>query len=167
MVEEQTGMPTDALASFSHALAIHEALALAYPGDGEFQNDLAAVHAHLARTQSESGRFHEAQSDLSESERILEKLPVVRSEMLVALASGYAALSGSVERYRKRTLDGETFDSDALAEKAIATLRRAVSLGWKEPEELHRISAFGRLASRRDFQDLVRDLGFPATRFTH
>jgi hypothetical protein len=51
------------------------------------------------------------------------------------------------------------------ADRAMEWLRRAVAMGYRNVDQLRIESALDPLRSRDDFQDLTRDLAFPAESF--
>jgi tetratricopeptide (TPR) repeat protein len=151
----RSGRFDEALQSYRDALALHEALALAYPGRARFQNDLMRIHALIATAGVATGHPAEARADVREAERILGQVPVPRPDDLCSLAGGYAMLSTSVG----------PDEHQVYADRAMATLRRAVAQGWHGLAELRFDPSFDSLRSRLDFQALMMDLAFPADPF--
>ena len=56
-------------------------------------------------------------------------------------------------------------EREALAERAVAQLRRAVLAGQKKVKDYRDSDDLASLRPRADFQDLVRDLSFPSLPF--
>jgi hypothetical protein len=55
----------------------------------------------------------------------------------------------------------------ALADKAVANLRRAVVAGFREWKWCRVDAPLSALRSRNDFQTLINDMAFPADPFAH
>ena len=152
----------EALAALRDGLAIHEALALAYPGRDLYQQDLLRVHALLASARAKMGRPGEALADLREAERVEGRLPAIDADVLANLAGAYASLSASSQMGAQPS--PSPFDPvgrRAYADRAMATLRRAVDAGHRNLGALRSDPSLDSLRSRTDFQELLRDLAFP------
>jgi serine/threonine-protein kinase len=143
----------EALASFRNGLAIHQSLALAYPGRTLYQQDLLRVHAMLASARADHGQPAEALADLREAERIEGRLTAIDADVLASLAGAYASLSASS--------NPDPAERRAYADRAMATLRRAVDAGNRDLGAIRSDRSLDSLRSRTDFQELLRDLAFP------
>jgi hypothetical protein len=77
----------------------------------------------------------------------------------IAAARGHA-LCHEVEGRR-----GSAATAEDQAERAVAALRRAVTLGFRDPVFLASEPALRDLGDRPDFQALIADLAFPADPF--
>jgi serine/threonine-protein kinase len=146
----------EALQPYRDALALHEALALAYPGRPLFQQDLIRIHALLAQTRTAARRTSEALADLREAERVLGQVSDPEPSTLASLAGAYAMMSASVSEDERRV----------YADRAMATMRRAVAAGWREVEDMRGNPVFIPLRSRADFQLLMMDVAMPADPFS-
>jgi hypothetical protein len=136
-------------------LALYEALALAYPGQPRFQDDLIWIHALLAQARVATGRTPEARAELREAERRLGQVPVPALDTLVSLAGGYAMMSAAVGADERRE----------YADRAMATLRRAAAAGSIAADTLQSDPSFVPLRSRPDFRLLLMDLAMPSDPF--
>ncbi len=56
-------------------------------------------------------------------------------------------------------------ERESHARRAVAALRRAVAAGYNELGQIRHDPILDPLRSRRDFQDLMMDLSFPADPF--
>jgi serine/threonine-protein kinase len=140
-----------ALQSYREALALHQALALAYPGRPMFQDDLARIHVLLATAHVATDHTAEARADLREAERVLEHVSLPAADVLFTLAGGYAMVSAS---------EGPD-ERQAIADQAMATLRRALAAGWRPDLVDLKSEGFIPLRWRAYFQQLRMDLIFP------
>jgi eukaryotic-like serine/threonine-protein kinase len=151
-IQARAGCAAEALASYRRALALDDALAGDHPDVLQFRvplaNDLIRVAALLAAT----GAPAAASDHLRRAEQILATLPAIDLFQHYDLARAYALLSASAGR-------GD------LANLAIDSLRRAIDAGMRDRRRLIEESDLDPLRSSPAFQDLLRDLAFPAVPF--
>jgi hypothetical protein len=147
--------PAEALQSFRDALALHEALDVAYPFEPRFQNDLIGIHCWLVKVHVAMGRSAQALAEVRAAERTFRQVAVSRPEILVELTEGYALLSTAVG----------TEERLGYADRAMAMLRRAQGATWYDLAELRSHPSFASFRSRPDFQLLMMDFAFPAEPF--
>ncbi len=78
------------------------------------------------------------------------------------MACCHAALAGLAGRPGSGVSAAER---EGEAEKAMAVLRQAVTMGYRNPDDYRTESALDPLRDRPDFQLLMMDLAFPAEPF--
>ena len=144
----------EALKELEPAAAILERLVAEHPGVTTYANDLAFGQMNLARAHRILSRPADAQRALERAHSIYERQPpdVITVYNLACTDSLLSGLAIGSER-------------DALAVRAIATLRRAVAAGFRDLNALRTDIDLDPVRSRPDFQTLLLDAAFPAKAF--
>ena len=93
---------------------------------------------------------------------LLEGLPSRDGGQWFGLACARATLSAAAGRDGPGSSAGE---APGPADRAMDDLRRAASMGWRNPALYRYEPALGPLRARDDFRELMRDLNFPADPF--
>ena len=108
------------------------------------------------------GRPAEALADLREAERIEGRLPASDADVLEDLAGAYASLSASSNAGPEQSRPlFDPAERRAYADRAMATLRRAIDAGHRDLGALRSDTSLDSLRSRTDFQELLRPLRLP------
>jgi serine/threonine-protein kinase len=154
-----SGRPAEAAQPLERAVELHEALALDDPvfyGVDVIRNRLYAAYQRIL-----SGRPEEAAACLRRVQDVLKWTPQVRPAMLLHdlacshilwSAAGREGAIGPAER-------------EARTRRAIAVLRRAVMAGYADLVQVRRDPVLDPLRLRRDFEEMILDLSFPADPF--
>jgi serine/threonine protein kinase len=153
------GRPADAALALERAAEIHEALARDNPGFYSVdvvRNRLYAACQRLAARRPEEARacIRRAEDELKRSHRARAALLLedLACSYLLWSAAGREGAIGPVER-------------EARAQRAIAVLRRAIIARHADLMQVRRDPVLDPLRSRRDFQETILDLSFPAIPF--
>jgi serine/threonine-protein kinase len=149
-VQAGMGQRVEALRSLERARETLERLTAENPSFVVYREDLAENCLWTGAVYQDLGRSAEALRELSKARELLEPM-VPGSNILYDLAraeSRLSALSGLAERRPQ-------------ADRAMAVLKRAVAKGYRSVEVLRTDPNLDPLRSRTDFQELLRELGFP------
>jgi tetratricopeptide (TPR) repeat protein len=160
LVEGLTGRSGSdgALASFDRARATYEVQSKADPAATEVWRGLAASYAGLGRCRALAGDPGDAAEAFSRAVSVLETAPDLGPEDLAELAASHsllASLAGDAES-RLTAVQGQ-----AEVETALATLRRAISLGYRDVARMRTDTDFDTLRARVDFQLILMDMAMP------
>ena len=147
----------EALASFDRARATFEVQAKADPGkpkSGEALRRVTPVSAVAGRWRAirvvppkrSRGRCPSSNQHRTSAPKILQSLPRPR-----------AARIGRRRRSSKLTAE----EGQAQAETALATLSRAISLGYRDATRMRTDADFNVLRARLDFQLILMDMAMP------
>ncbi len=107
-------------------------------------------------------RFAEALDSFRSACSILERLPMLTTTHLYELANYQALTAGAAADPRSGVPAAE---ARAGADRAMATLRRAVAGGFRNVAYMRIDTDLDALRSRDDFRLLMMDLCFPAEPF--
>jgi tetratricopeptide (TPR) repeat protein len=145
--------------ALERAAAIHEALARHNPGF--YGVDIVRNRLYAACQRAAAGRPEEARACLRRAEDELKRFGEVRAGILLHdlacshilwSAAGREGAIGPAER-------------EARTQRAIAALRRAVMDGHADLMQVRHDPVLDPLRQRRDFEELILDLSFPADPF--
>jgi len=191
LVQMQTGKPDDALASYGQALAICRKLADENPTVTEFRRSLANTHTSMGWTLMEIGRKDHpedpsyrlgmgesllrhgqgrrgegdlagAAADWRRADALLEAVAAPPPESVFFHACCHSSLSWAAGQPGSGVSASE---ADAEAARALALLRRAAALGYRDPATYRNETALDPLRARPDFQLLMMDLAMPPDPF--
>jgi serine/threonine-protein kinase len=151
--------------SIERSLAIREELARDFPNYYPIQNGLAISALSLSTVRAAAGLPGEALANIQRAEQIVGRFPDIESYTLVCMARAYAQYSTAARRGERHLPPADQAECKTYADRAMATLRRAVAAGYAEVASLRRDIDLDPLRPRRDFQELVMDLSFPADPF--
>jgi tetratricopeptide (TPR) repeat protein len=164
ILQHRAGAP-DAGRSVERSLAIREELARDFPNSYPFQNGLAKSALSLATVRAAAGRPGEALANIRRAEQIVGRLPDIEPYTLLCMARAYAQYSAAARRGEGDLPPADQAECKAYADRAVAALRRAVTAGFADVAKLRRDTDLDPLRPRRDFQELLMDLSFPADPF--
>jgi hypothetical protein len=127
--------------------------------------DLSTSLGILAELQAEEGEKGAALASIIEALRLRERLPSTSPVDPYNTACFYII-------YSRLTDDAPSSHKGGLSrqecqDQAMAALRRAFENGYHQAEKVRKAPDFAPLASRPDFQELLRDMSFPADPFAH
>jgi serine/threonine-protein kinase len=154
-----SGRPAEAAQPLERALELHEALARDDPVF--YDVDVIRNRLYAAYQRLRSGRPEDAAACMRKVEDVLSRTPQVRPALLLQdlacshilwSAAGREGAIGSAER-------------EARIQRAIAVLRRVVVTGHVDLEQVRLDPVLDPLRLRRDFQEMILDLSFPADPF--
>jgi serine/threonine protein kinase len=154
-----SGRPAEATVPLERAAGLYEALANDYPV--QYAVDVARNRLYLASQRALSDRPEEAWVCLRGAEEVLSQSPNVRPGLVfydMACGDSLWSVAGQ---------DGAIAPSEreARARRSVAALRRAVLHGHRDLGRIRRDPVLDPLRPRRDFQELLMDLSFPADPF--
>jgi serine/threonine-protein kinase len=158
-ISSLSGRPADAAEALERAAEIHAALARDNPG--LYGVDLVRNRLYAASQRLAAGRPEEARACLRRAEDELKRSHRDAAENLLHdlacshilwSAAGREGAIGPAER-------------EARTRRAIAVLRRAVVAGHAEFMQVRRDPVLDPLRRRRDFEEMILDLSFPADPF--
>jgi serine/threonine-protein kinase len=154
-----SGRPAEAAQPLERAAELHEALTRDNPG--LYGVDVVRNRLYTAYQRLAAGRPEEARACLRRAEDELKRSHQIRAGMLLQdlacshvlwSAAGREGAIGSAER-------------EARTRRAIGVLRRAVMAGHADLMQVRRDPILDPLRRRRDFEEMVLDLSFPADPF--
>ena len=157
-----TGKPSEAEAEFRLALPISQKLANENPAVIAFSKDLASVLWGLGRSQHRTGRFAKAIEPLRRAIALGEAIHDLDVYVLYGLASSHASMASLAADPRAGLSTGVAKDE---SDRAMATLRWAVTAGVRNRAELNSDPTLESLRQRGDFRLLLMDLATPADPF--
>ena len=164
-LQHQAGQESEALATIRRTEGLASELLGKQPDDigrlTEWALDLARVARQERR--AEGAAHLETRATCLEACRRLERHPELTTDWsLYGLACCYSMLSEVVP-------DDQASSSServAMADQAIATLRRAVVAGLKDAGHMRLDTKLDSIRGRPDFQNMLLDLDFPVDPFT-
>ena len=154
-----SGRSAYAAEALERAAVIHEALARDNPGF--YGVDIVRNRLYAACQRVEAGRPADATACLRRAEDELKRSPQVWAGLLLHdlacshilwSAAGREGAIGPAER-------------EARTRRAIAVLRRAITAGHADLMQVRRDPVLDPLRRRRDFEEMILDLSFPADPF--
>jgi WD40 repeat protein len=156
------GRAADAVRDLEGARDGYRRLARAAPGDPRAAGMLANSLGWLSNALRSTHRPAESLAAQREAVAILEGLSDPEAGHLYDLACGYAQLS-------ILTADGSpappSADREALAHRAVATLRRSIESGLSPGQDVGGDPDFDPIRNRPDFRALLLDRSFPRDPF--
>jgi eukaryotic-like serine/threonine-protein kinase len=144
------GKPSEAMASFDEALAIHRKLVTANPSTSSYRSNLAGTLRRCGIAMQKCNRRAEAESAFRQSIAVLRELPKPSPSDHYNIACYQSLLAGVVAA------------GSGEADNAMESLRRAVAAGWRDLTLMRKDSDLDSIRSRPDFQLLMLDLAMPA-----
>jgi tetratricopeptide (TPR) repeat protein len=148
------------------SVAIREALLREQPSSGINQINLAWGYLYRAAVRAADGRRAEALADLQNAERLVGRMAEVSPVTRYNLACAYAQYSAAASRGPGVLSPAERAERDAYGDRAMEALTQAVKSDSRYlAAQLRRDSDLDPLRPRRDFQELLMDLCFPADPF--
>ena len=164
----RSGRLDEALAACERALAVREPLVEAQP---DAQGYSQSYRAGLGNTYLRLGQVHCEMKNLPGAaaawKRALARYGGIKSLENVntfLMASCHAGLTGLAGRPGLGVPAAEVADH---AEKAMALLRQAGTMGFRNPNAYRTESALDPLRNRSDFQAMMMDLAFPTQPFAN
>jgi serine/threonine-protein kinase len=164
VLQHRAGAP-EAGRSIERSLAIREELARDIPNSYPLQNGLAKSALSLSTVRAAAGRRGEALANIRRAEQIVGRFPDIEPYTLLYMARAYARYSATARRGEGDLPPADQAERKAYADRAMATLRRAVTAGFADVGMLRRDTDLDPLRPRRDFQELLMDLSLPADPF--
>jgi tetratricopeptide (TPR) repeat protein/tRNA A-37 threonylcarbamoyl transferase component Bud32 len=153
------GHPADAAPALERAAEIHEALARDNPGF--YGVDVVRNRLYAACQRLAASRPEEARACLRRAEDELKRYDQVQAgKLLHDLACSHVLWSAAGREGAIGTAERE-----ARTRRAIAVLRRAVVAGHADLMQVRRDPVLDPLRGRRDFDEMILDLSFPADPF--
>ena len=143
------------MASFDRARATYEVQSKADPGATEVWRGLAASYAGLGRCRALAGDAADAAEVFSRAVSLLETASDLGPEDLVELAATHSLLASLAGNAESRLT---AVQAQAEVEAALATLRRAISLGYRDVARMRNDTDFDTLRARLDFQLILMDM---------
>jgi serine/threonine-protein kinase len=159
---QRTGDPAEALASIERAVAIAQKLADANPSVAQWQSQLAINLSYLGSLTWKLGQTAEAVASLRRAAAIWKRLTSPTPVNLYNMACCHATLAGLAGEPGAGMTPAE---GRAEANRAMETLHRAVSAGYRDLLMMRTDPDLRPLRSRPDFQHLLLDLALPAEPF--
>ncbi|QDV39255.1 serine/threonine-protein kinase [Tautonia plasticadhaerens] len=161
-VHAAMGKPAESSATYDAALAIGRQIAQADPATASLQSDLATTFRRRGIAMQKFDRPADAVRDFRRAITLLQELTEPTPGDYYNIACSQSLLAGLAAEA------GSGLTSDAVraeADHAMATLHRAVALGWRDAAWARIDSDLDPIRSRSDFQLLMMDLTFPADPF--
>jgi eukaryotic-like serine/threonine-protein kinase len=153
-----TGKPSEALPFLDKAEAIQRKLAGAESSQQRYRTILSDGLRRRGITLKKCGRSAGAVAAFREAIAVLEGLASPGSTEIYDIACNQSLLSALARESGSGLSDA---DGRAEADKAMASLRRAVAAGWGQAAHMRVDTDLDPLRSRPDFGLLLLDLAFP------
>jgi serine/threonine-protein kinase len=161
-VHGATGKLADASSCFDKALAIARELIAAEPSSPSYRSTLSATLRRRGVAMQRCGRTALALVDLRQSIAVVRDQTHLNSGDYCDIARAQSLLSGlALEAASGLTAT----EGRAAADAAMASLRQAAALGWRDAPALATDPDLAPIRSRPDFQMLKLDVAFPADAF--
>ncbi len=154
--------PAEARDGYDRALAIGELLSRKDHGNTWYQSGPAYSLRGRGLARFDLGDLAGATADTRRALQIWDRLPTRTGEYWFETACCHAALAALAGR------DVSNVPADKAhveVETAMAQLKKAISMGYRDPREYRAEAALDVLRGRADFQLLMLDLGFPKDPF--
>jgi serine/threonine-protein kinase len=158
----RTGRPAEAEAEHRRSLALRQKLAEENPAVTGYQRDLASSLSRMGKIQQRAGRASEAVASFRTAVAVMERLPTLATGHLYDLACYQALLAGAAAEPDSGLSAAE---GRAEADRAMATLCRAVAGGFRNLAHMRTDTDLDPLRGRDDFRLLMLDLAMPADPF--
>jgi tetratricopeptide (TPR) repeat protein len=158
LVQDLLGNSEEVLKAHQQALAVCEQLLRAQPSVVWFKNAVAYSHWYIGKMHRRAGREQEALRSLHAARAMFEKLAEANSLDLYDLACIQATCGSLV------VLDKADLTSDELAlqqhyaNRAMSTLKKTTSGGFRNPEFIRKDPDFALLSERDHFKTLIEQL---------
>jgi serine/threonine-protein kinase len=152
----------DASSCFDKALGVARELIAAEPSAPWYLSSLAATLRRRGVAMQRCGRAGPAVSDLRQSIGVLRNQANPSAGDCIEMARAQSRLSALADQ---ATSGLTATEGRAAADEAMASLHRAVSLGWRDPSSLAADPDLVSIRSRPDFQMLRLDVSFPVEPF--
>ena len=161
-VLRRSGRLDEALAACERALAVREPLVEAHPDAPDFRAGLGETYLRLGQVRCDMKNLAGAAAAWRRALAHYDGTKTLSGESTFLLACCHAGLAGLAGRPGSGVSAAEGADQ---AEKAMAVLRQAVAMGYRNPNSYRTESALDPLRNRPDFQLLMMDLVFPTKPF--
>ncbi len=158
----RSGRLEEALAACERALAVREPLVEAHPEVPWFRAGLGDVYLRLGQVRFSMENLAGAATAWKRACAIYDGAKSVSGEHTFIRGCCHAGLAGLAGRPGSGVAAAEGVDQ---AEKAMAGLRLAESMGYRIPDAFRTESALDPLRNRADFRVLMMDLVMPAKAF--
>ncbi len=161
-VFRRSGKLNNALAACERALAIREPLAEAHPEVTFYRAHLGETYLRLGQVRSDMRNSAGAVAAWKLACENFDANRFQSGELVFCRACCHACLAGLAGRPGSGV---STADGPDQAEKALAALRQAVALGYRNSHAFRTESALDPVRNRSDFRALILDLVFPVEPF--
>jgi tetratricopeptide (TPR) repeat protein len=155
-----TGHSAEAVTDYREVLTTLRKLKEDHPTVLKFELTRVDFHLKLSMALAGISEYAAATEECRQAVAIMQQLPP-EAFFLCGLACAQSQLAGSLVRERS----GKAREAEAMAQAAVATLRRAIDAGYRDLQNLKMSQALNPIRSRADFQLLWSDLIFPADVF--
>jgi serine/threonine-protein kinase len=156
------GRPAEAREQCERAITIMEGLSREDSGSTEYRDVLAECYLSRSLTRRVLGDPAGAAADARRAVALFDALPPRSGERWFLSAGAHAALAGLAGRNGSGV---SAADATSEAETAVALLRKAVGVGYRNPEAYSTEDALDPLRGRDDFRLLMMDLDMPVEPF--
>ena len=163
-VLRRSGRFDEALAACERALALRAPLAKAHSESPDDCAGLGESYLRLAQVRHEMKDVAGAAAALRLACGHYDRCKSLPADFTFVRACCHAGLAGLAGRPGSGVPAGEGANQ---AEKAMAVLRQAVTMGYRNPDAYRTESALDPLRDRPDFRELMMDLTMPANPFEH
>ncbi len=145
----RTGRTSEARECCERALGFLEPLVQDHPENTRYRSRLAASHLRLGQVREVEGDHVGSAAEWKLAVKLYKSVPRPNADSTFFHACCHASLAMLAREGEAEALD------------AMALLRRAVDLGYRDPSVYRTETTLDPLRSRPDFQLLMRDLAFP------
>jgi tetratricopeptide (TPR) repeat protein len=161
-VLRRSGRLDEALAACDRALALREPLVEAHPEFPGYRARLGETYLRLGQVRCDLGNTAEAAAAWTLARAQYDAIKSLNGERTFLRACCHGGLAGLAGRPGSGVSAAEGADQ---AEKAMALLRQAVTMGYRSRDAYRTESALDPLRNRADFQILTMDLAMPTRPF--
>jgi serine/threonine-protein kinase len=159
-LQADLGRHAEANQSARASIDVYEGLTQQVPSNPYYRKILAYAYGALGKALLKAGSLGESLAMTRKSTAIVETL--LDAEAAYNMACGLAQTSTIADPAEgPAAADRQRRDAD----RAMAALRRAIAMGFRNSDALRNDPDLDSLRSRPDFQDLLMDLDFPADPF--
>jgi eukaryotic-like serine/threonine-protein kinase len=158
----KAGRRDEARAACERARALRGALVRNHPEFTEYSGGLAETELRTGQALLDAGDAAGAAAAWKRSVALYDGLKYLTISQAFFRSCCHAGLAGLATRPGSGVSAGE---GQSESERAMNWLRRAVALGYRNPDAYLSETAFDPLRNRPDFRALMMDLAFPAEPF--
>jgi tetratricopeptide (TPR) repeat protein len=163
--QRDLGQLDEARRSFRESLRILDELEGPDPGPEALRRRRARAMTDLGILERVAGRSRGALRTLREALAIIDSIAEPGGGLLYDRAGAESQLFALAEQSPGDLLPAERADGLAAADRAMADLRRAIVMGFRDTARLRGETGLEPIRRRPDFQALLGDLTFPADPF--
>ena len=158
----KAGRRDEARAACERARALREPLVRDHPQITQYRGGLTDTYLRTGQVHLDAGDLADASAAWRRAVALYDGLRSLNGEQTFFRSCCHAGLAGLAARPGSGVSAGE---GQAESDRAMSGMRRAVALGYRNPDAYRNETALDPIRTRPDFRLLMMDLAFPAEPF--